>query len=161
MKALWKSFIIFWVLTFAYQRKLFYRFWIDFFLLVTKLLAELFHAVKVQFYKTLAKLGPTSEVAAQNGILINEIAIMQERVSKMAVSLEALANEIDRVNATQVAAVEMITKLVQEVKTISDELSVKTAQAENTIDPAAYESLVQRLRASTDALASAVAPKTE
>lgn len=161
MKALWKSFILFWVLTFAYQRKLFYRFWIDFFLLVTKFLAQLFHAVKVQFYKTLEKLGPANEASAKVNILINEIAIMQERVSKMAVSLEALANEIDRVNATQVAAVDMITKLVQEVKTVSDELAAKTAQAENTVDPAAFEALVQKLRASTDALATAVAPKNE
>lgn len=161
MKALWKSFILFWVLTFAYQRKLFYRFWIDFFLLVTRFLVELFHAVKVHYFKLVEKLGPASESAAKVNIIISELALMQERVSKMAVSLEALSKEIDRVATTQAAAVDKLGQLVTEIKTVSDELAVKAAEAENSVDPAAFEALVTRLRTSTDALAAAMAPKNE
>lgn len=80
-----------------------------------------------------------------------------ERIQQMAVDLTQLVQEVDRVREAQEKASGVITKLVTEINTVTQELTAKTAEAENTVDVNVINDLVTKLKTSTDAL-NAVIP---
>lgn len=84
-----------------------------------------------------------------------------ERIRKMAVDLTQLIEEVDRVRSTQEKAVEKISALVTDVKTVTDQLVEKTKEAENTVDVAVINELVEKLKTSTDSLSAVLEPAAE
>jgi predicted nucleic acid-binding Zn-ribbon protein len=84
-----------------------------------------------------------------------------ERIRKMAVDLTQLIDEVDRVRSTQEKAVEKINALVTDVKTVTDQLVEKTKEAENTVDVAVINELVEKLKTSTDSLSAVLEPAAE
>jgi predicted nucleic acid-binding Zn-ribbon protein len=86
-----------------------------------------------------------------------DLVVLLERIQKMAVDLTQLVQEVDRVRDTQEKATALITSLVAEVKSATDQLVAKTAEAENTVDVTVINELVSKLKASTDSL-TAVLP---
>ena len=62
-----------------------------------------------------------------------DLVVLLERIQKMAVDLTQLVQEVDRVRNTQEKATALITSLVAEVKSATDQLVAKTAEAENTV----------------------------
>lgn len=81
-----------------------------------------------------------------------------ERIEKMAIDLSTLTAEVTRVKTVQASAVTLITSLTQELERISADIASKSAE-----DAAALNELIDKLKVSTDDLATAVAtvPKTE
>lgn len=84
-----------------------------------------------------------------------------ERIRKMAVDLTQLIEEVDRVRSTQEKAVEKISALVTDVKTVTEQLVEKTKEAENTVDVAVINELVEKLKTSTDSLSAVLEPAAE
>lgn len=84
-----------------------------------------------------------------------------ERIRKMAVDLTQLIDEVDRVRSTQEKAVEKISALVTDVKTVTDQLVEKTKEAENTVDVAVINELVEKLKTSTDSLSAVLEPAAD
>ena len=84
-----------------------------------------------------------------------------ERIDKMAINLETLTAEVTRVQTVQASAVTLLTSLTKELEKISTDLAAKSAEGAN--DAAALNELIDKLKVSTDDLATAVAtvPKTE
>jgi methyl-accepting chemotaxis protein len=81
-----------------------------------------------------------------------------ERINKMAIDLSQLVAEVDRVSSTHEKAVEKITALVSDVKAVTEQLVEKTKEAENTVDVEVINSLVEKLKASTDSLSAVLEP---
>lgn len=84
-----------------------------------------------------------------------------ERIEKMAIDLSALTAEVTRIKTVQASAVTLITSLTQELERISADIASKSAE-----DAAALNDLIDKLKVSTDDLATAVAtvpvkPQTE
>lgn len=84
-----------------------------------------------------------------------------ERIEKMAIDLTSLTAEVTRVKTVQASAVTLITSLTQELERISADIASKSAE-----DAAALNDLIDKLKVSTDDLATAVAtipakPQTE
>lgn len=81
-----------------------------------------------------------------------------ERIEKMAIDLSTLTAEVTRVKTVQASAVTLITSLTQELERISADIASKSAE-----DATALNDLIDKLKVSTDDLATAVAtvPKTE
>lgn len=104
-------------------------------------------------------LQPKTTVKARFNMLMSEIALIQERISRMAISLAALTEQVDRVASTQAMAVEKINKLIADMEVITADLVAKAAAAENAVDANELNSLVEKLRASTDSLITAVERK--
>lgn len=69
---------------------------------------------------------------------------LKKDIANMAVNIEALAAEVERVHTVQESAVMLLQKLAHEIEM-------------NKSDPVAMDDLVAKLKASTDALAMAVA----
>lgn len=87
-----------------------------------------------------------------------------ERIEQMAINLNSLAAEITRVQTVQASAVTLLTSLTKELESISADLASKSAEGAN--DAAALNELIDKLKVSTDDLATAVAtvpskPQTE
>ena len=76
----------------------------------------------------------------------------------MAIDLSQLVAEVDRVSSTHEKAVEKITALVCDVKAVTEQLVEKTKEAENTVDVEVINSLVEKLKASTDSLSAVLEP---
>ena len=104
-------------------------------------------------------LQPKTTVKARFNMIISEIALIQERISHMAIILTALTEQVDRVASTQAMAVEKIDKLIADMEIITADLVKKAAAAENAVDPNELNSLVEKLRYSTDSLKTAVERK--
>ena len=79
----------------------------------------------------------------------------------MSINLETLTAEVTRVQTVQASAVTLLTSLTKELEQISADLAVKSTEGTN--DVAALNELIDKLKVSTDDLATAVAtvPKTE
>jgi len=86
------------------------------------------------------------------------VADLLERTQKMALDLSELVAEVDRVRSIQEKAAEKITSLVSDVKAVTDQLVEKTKEAENTVDVAVINKLVEKLKASTDSLSGVLEP---
>lgn len=162
MKALWKSFILFWVLTYAYQRKLFHKFWSETIAIFASLaikLAEYFNSlvdnIKIPTNKD---DDPMALPLEKLNALLMAVNGIQERTNEMALSLHALAEQVDRASSTQSAAVETFTRMLSDMQSIQTELAAKAAAAENSVDASELQALVDRLKTSTDTLAQAIAP---
>ena len=84
-----------------------------------------------------------------------------ERIDRMSINLETLTAEVTRVQTVQASAVTLLTSLTKELEQISADLAVKSTEGTN--DVAALNELIDKLKVSTDDLATAVAtvPKTE
>lgn len=87
-----------------------------------------------------------------------------ERIEQMAINLNLLAAEVTRVQTVQASAVTLLTSLTKELESISADLAAKSAEGAN--DAAALNELIDKLKVSTDDLATAVAtvpsaPQTE
>ena len=84
-----------------------------------------------------------------------------ERIDRMSINLETLTAEVTRVQTVQASAVTLLTSLTKELEKISADLAVKSTEGTN--DVAALNELIDKLKVSTDDLATAVAtvPKTE
>lgn len=108
------------------------------------------------YYQPKELLKPKTSVKARFDMLMSEVALIQERISYMAISLAALTEQVGRVAATQTMAVEKINKLVSDMEAISKDLAAKAAAAENAVDATELNELVERLRTSTDQLTEAV-----
>lgn len=95
-------------------------------------------------------------------MILDHLEILQERVEIMSINIDMLTAEVDRATAAHLEAIDKISKLVDEVKWVSDALAVKTATVEeNTVDANQLLSLVERLKKSTDVLQSTVAQKVQ
>ena len=90
--------------------------------------------------------------------LSTQIAELEERITYMAVSLTDLNDAVDKATAAQSAAAAKINALVADVKKASDDLAAAVAAGhpDNTVDPAEIAVIVDKLKASTDALTSVV-----
>ena len=82
----------------------------------------------------------------------------------MSINLETLTAEVTRVQTVQASAVTLLTSLTKELEQISADLAVKSTEGTN--DVAALNELINKLKVSTDDLATAVAtvpdkPQTE
>lgn len=71
-------------------------------------------------------------------------------------NLDALTQEVARVQTVQSSAVLLLKKLASELATVSAELAAKAAQVPPVMDTAPLNDLIDKLKASTDSLASAV-----
>lgn len=162
MKALWKSFIVFWVLTFAYQRKLFHKFWSETIAIVASLaikLAEYFNSLvdKIKI-PTNKDDDPMATPLEQFNAILMAISEIKGRTTEMAVSLHALSEQVDRVTNIQSTAVNVFERMLAEMQTIQADLAAKAAAAENAVDANELQALVDRLKSSTDTLAQAIVP---
>lgn len=92
-----------------------------------------------------------------DNLIPEDLTYLLERIQKMAVDLTQLTQEVDRVRETQEKAAAVITNLVTEIKTVTDQLVAKTAEAENTVDVNIINEMIAKLKESTDSL-SAVLP---
>jgi peptidoglycan hydrolase CwlO-like protein len=80
-------------------------------------------------------------------VISHKLTDLQKRIDNMAINLDALASEVSVIETVQASAVALIQKLTAEIQA-------------NLNDPAALQALVDKMKASTDALASAVAANT-
>lgn len=86
-------------------------------------------------------------------ILNESITLLNERMNAMAISLEGLAKEVDRIQAVSTGASEKIEALLTQVTLFAEEIEkAKEVASENSVDPVMLEELISKLRASTDAL---------
>ena len=93
---------------------------------------------------------------SEKSIIEQDTEKILEGLNKMAADLSKLIEEVNRVDVVQQNAIRHITTLIDEVKTISDQLAVKTAEAENSVDIEVINELVNQLKTSTDNLSSVV-----
>lgn len=89
-------------------------------------------------------------------INLNDVETLLEGLNKMAVDLSKLIEEVDRVKTTQDEAISRISTLVEDVRSITEQLATKTAEAENSVDVEVINSLVEKLKLSTDNLSSVI-----
>lgn len=75
----------------------------------------------------------------------------------MALNLDRLAEEVTRVATVHASAMTLLKKLTGELEAVSAELAAKAAQVPPVLDTAPLEALIDKLKASTDVLAGAVA----
>ena len=94
-------------------------------------------------------------------MILDHLEILQEREEIMALNLDILAAEVDRATAAHMEAADKLSKLVDEVKWISNALAFKTVAAENSVDKTELDSLIERLRKSTDHLQATVSTTQE
>ena len=102
---------------------------------------------------------PNVTVKTRFNMLMSEIAFIQEKISRMAISLAALTQQVERVATAQTMAVEKINKLVADMETITADLAAKAATTENTVDANELNALVEKLKASTDSFITTVERK--
>jgi hypothetical protein len=147
-----------WTRSFSTQEQFFLQFWSDIILAVIGLVNKL---IIDPISNLVGRVGNSMKPTDENKLdhVIKQLQLLQERVDAMAISLDALSSEVDRASAVQNNAIGMIGKLLSDVKIITDELTIKAAAAENSVDAEAFNSLLSKLRSSTDALEAAVTAK--
>jgi chromosome segregation ATPase len=99
-----------------------------------------------------------SDIEEDIRILTNWFYDLEERINYMAVSLTDLNEAVDKATSAQAAAAAKITALVADVKKASEDLAAAVAAGhpDNTVDPAEIAAIVDKLKASTDALTAVV-----
>lgn len=149
MKKYWASAILFWTLAFALQKKLFIRFWkkvfeivLKFFIGILDIILFLPRAIKNQYNNN------------HNNDILRRLDVLEERIITMELNVSALAAEVARVHTVQSSAATLLKKLTGELEKVSAELAAKASE---TIDTKPLDDLIEQLKASTDALAGAVA----
>jgi uncharacterized protein YlxW (UPF0749 family) len=110
-------------------------------------LKELQEEVKAMVMAIETFVPQESSVGADGSTILSEIRTLQERITNMALNLEALTAEVARVKTVSESAKTLIQKIAADL-------------AANANDPNAVAALAADLKASTDALASAVAEGT-
>lgn len=93
--------------------------------------------------------------------VVNEVLLIKERMNHMELNLQALEQEVARAQTVQSSAVTLLTKLTRELERISAELATKAALSPPEIDTAPLNALIDKLKTSTDVLASAVSDSTD
>lgn len=149
MKKYWASAILFWTLAFALQKKLFIRFWkkvfeivLKFFIGILDIILFIPRAIKNQYNNN------------HNNDILRRLDVLEERIITMELNVSALAAEVARVHTVQSSAATLLKKLTGELEKVSAELAAKASE---TIDTKPLDDLIEQLKASTDALAGAVA----
>lgn len=90
--------------------------------------------------------------------IYNIVLNIQERMSQMALNLDALTAEVTRAQTVQASAVTLLKNLTTELEDISAKLAATPPPvAPEVIDTKPIDDLVAKLKDSTDALAGAVA----
>ena len=89
----------------------------------------------------------------------NTVQTLTERINHMALNLDALTAEVTRAKTVQASAIALITKVAAELETVSAELA--SHQHEPPVDTSGIDALAADLKASTDALAAAVADSVD
>lgn len=92
--------------------------------------------------------------------VVQQCIIYKERIYEMSFNLENLEREVARAQTVQTSAVTLLKSLTHELDRISAELSAKAAQSPPEIDTAPLNDLIDKLKNSTDVLASAVSDST-
>lgn len=92
--------------------------------------------------------------------VVQEYILIKERINKMTLNLEALAAEVTRAQTVQSSAVTLLKKLTGELERISAQMTEMAAQTPPQIDTAPLNDLIDKLKTSTDSLASAVSDST-
>lgn len=87
--------------------------------------------------------------------ILNEITILQERTNQMALNLDALTAEVERVKSVQESAVTLLHALSAELGKIAEDLHECGLGKEGDLE--ALDALVVKLKGSTDGLATAIA----
>jgi hypothetical protein len=87
--------------------------------------------------------------------ILNEITILQERTNQMALNLDALTAEVERAKSVQESAVTLLHALSAELGKIAEDLHECGLGKEGDLE--ALDALVEKLKGSTDGLATAIA----
>lgn len=82
----------------------------------------------------------------------DDIDYLNRRLFTMALNFEKLAEEVKQVQSTQASAIQVITTLKEELKNVADKLANQEA------DTSELDDLINKLDASTNDLAKAIAP---
>ena len=178
MKKFWASFIAFWILAFITQKNLFIKFWKKVFEVILKISIAILDVMlfipraikhKKRYHEQLFFIESTIDamsiemnrikmVARNNENILHEVVYkirdLTKGLEKMELDVEALAQQVARVHTVQSSAATMLKKLTVELERVSAELAAKAAEK---IDTKPLDDLIEKLKASTDALAGAVA----
>lgn len=178
MKKFWASFIAFWILAFITQKNLFIKFWKKVFEVILKIFIAILDVMlfipraikhKKRYHEQLFFIESTIDamsiemnrmkiVARDNENILHEVVYkirdLTKGLEKMELNVEALAAEVARVHTVHSSAATMLKKLTVELERVSAELAAKASE---TIDTKPLDDLIEKLKASTDALAGAVA----
>lgn len=104
-------------------------------------------------------LGFETIVANKIELLSESIERLNERITQMALNLDALTTEVTRAQTVQTSAIALLQKLTSELEDISAKLASKPA--EEPVDTKPLDDLVSKLKSSTDSLAAAVADSAD
>lgn len=85
----------------------------------------------------------------------------RKEIEAMSLNLDRLAEEVTRVTTVHASAMTLLHKLASELEAVSTELASKAAQEPPVIDTAPLDALIDKLKASTDSLAGAVAESVD
>ena len=99
-------------------------------------------------------VGKTTPVVVTGDSSSNEILnYLKERINKMAAQIDTLQNEVERAIAGQGAAIKTMATFIEEIKSISEQLKLKTDEASGAAsDLARINDLAENLKASNDSL---------
>jgi hypothetical protein len=147
-----------WTRSFSNQETLMLNFWSDVIIVLIEMINK---AIFTPMGNLLGKLGGLMKPTNSNKLdqIIKQLQLLQERVDAMAISLDALSSEVDRASTIQSDAIGLIGRLLSDVRVVTDELTIKAAAAENSVDAEQFNQLLSKLRTSTDALEAAVTAK--
>lgn len=95
-----------------------------------------------------------SDISIGIEMILHELTILQERTNQMALNLDALTAEVERVKSVQESAVSLLRALSDELMKISDDLHTCGLGKEGDLE--ALDALIEKLKGSTDTLAAAV-----
>lgn len=178
MKKFWVSFITFCIFAFATQKNLFIKFWKKLFEVVLKIFIAILDVMlfipraikhKKRYHQEIFFIESSIEklsieldkmklnMANYDNYMREFIYVSKELtkgLEKMELDVEALAQQVARVHTVQSSAATMLKKLTVELERVSAELAAKAAEK---IDTKPLDDLIEKLKASTDALAGAVA----
>lgn len=86
-----------------------------------------------------------------------ELELLKERIARMEIDLSKLAEEVTRAQTVQSSAVVLIQSLAKKFEDVSAELAKKAAEVPPSFDATPLNDLIEKLKGSTSALATAVA----
>lgn len=90
-------------------------------------------------------------------VMADEIDVLLTKGEEMSTAMEALTLEVTRTKENQSAAAEKINTIAADIKSATDELKALVEKINaNAADEAAINEIVEKLKASNDALASAI-----
>jgi methyl-accepting chemotaxis protein len=92
----------------------------------------------------------------------NVLKLFQERIKRMDARINALQQEVERTSEVQKMAIDTITKSIEQINTITQQLIEKTNESESSIvDYAAIEELVAKLKVTNDSLVNTLSVETK